>query len=598
MVLPKKSPVAEARLPPAAGQLQVNFCKNPKCSNFGIPPRVQVLRGGAAHGGKSDQYSRWSSGQTSMPLMRCNRCGEAFPLKSNHGIVEEVERLSSYLVRKEHCCPIETCVNHTISVGTSKHYQSFGKTAVGSARYRCKACGHLFSIARKAGLRQRQPAKNRMIFSLLMNKSPMRRILEVAQINAVTLYQRIDYFHQQCLAFVAHRERHLMDGSVPIRRLYLAVDRQDYVINWSNQADRRNVTLHAVGSADDNTGYVFGMHLDFDSALDAHGIEAGAIAIGDHARPHPFRRYARVWLQADYTDAVRQNRQMRRKNQTARNSGSTLVTTIRSAYDIAAGRADVEQPETMDFDTQLPQRGMQIHSEYTLYAHFFFLRGLLGGVEKLRFFMDQESGIRGACLGAFSERVKERTADAFYVRIDKTLTVNERRHAVAQSRADFDAAKTRYPNLTDSEVEVKVIQERLAQMTAIGKWSDRWVLHPFPSMSEPDKAMCYLTDFQDYDPDHLARLYARASLHAIDRFFMQVRRRVSLLERPFQTASASRRVWYGYSPYKPEVVEKLLTIFRVFYNYVAAGDDKKTPAMRLGLAKAPIDIEDILYFMP
>lgn len=42
---------------------------------------------------------------------------------------------------------------------------------------------------------------------------------------------------------------------------------------------------------------------------------------------------------------------------------------------------------------------------------------------------------------------------------------------------------------------------------------------------------------------------------------------------------------------------KLLTIFRVFYNYVAAGQDKETPAMRLGLAQAPIKIEDLLYFM-
>ncbi|MDA8364743.1 MAG: hypothetical protein M0Z84_13245 [Gammaproteobacteria bacterium] len=54
---------------------------------------------------------------------------------------------------------------------------------------------------------------------------------------------------------------------------------------------------------------------------------------------------------------------------------------------------------------------------------------------------------------------------------------------------------------------------------------------------------------------------------------------------------------FGYDPYNPENVVKLLTIFRVFYNYVAAGQDKETPAMRLGLAQAPIKIEDLLYFM-
>lgn len=600
MVLPKISPAAKhPRVPPEIQGIQVNYCKNPQCANFGVPARASTTRGTAARGGKGDGYAR-TGAFPGMPLMRCTLCSEIFPLKSNLAIAEERARLIAYLNPRPVCCPNDTCANHVVPVDTPKQYQSFGKTDAGSLRYRCKACGHLFSVAQKASLRQRQHVKNRTILSLLMNKSPMRRICEIAQINAVTLYQRIDFFHRQCQAFVANREQHLLDGSLKVPRLYLAIDRQDYVINWTNQADRRNVTLHAVGSADDNTGYVFGMDLDFDSRLDALGVEADAKAIGDQAEPHPYRKYARIWLQADYTDALRQHWKAKKikKRKKLVPVASPLVASIAKTYAAAADRSDVEQAAQMDFDTQLPPKGMQIHSEYTLYGHFFFLERMLRGVEKVRFFMDQESAIRAACLTAFNERVRNRTADAFYVRIDKSLTVNERRFALAQSRAEFEAAKSRYPGLTDGEVEVKVIQEHLARMTTIGKWSDRWVLHPFPSMSEPEKAMCYLTDYNDYAPDHLARLYAKASLHAIDRFFMQVRRRLSILERPIQTASAQRRTWHGYSPYNPEVVEKLLAIFRVFYNYVAVGEDKKTPAMRMGLAKAPIEIEDLLYYVP
>lgn len=594
----KKSPDSKRpRIPPAASGIQINFCKNPRCDNFGVPPRLNVTRGRPTSGSNRDEYnvSVWAPGAT---VMRCKLCGESFPLKSNLAIAEEFDRLLAPLVIKKHSCPQETCSNHGVPVSTPKRYQSFGKTAAGSARYRCKACGHLFSVARKATLRQRKPAVNRLIFSLLMNKSPLRRICEVANINAVTLYQRIDFFYRQCVAFAAHRERHLLDGTLATRRLYLAVDRQDYVINWSRQADRRNVTLHALASADLASRYVFGIHLDFDPTLDANAIENDAAAINDHGNPYAFRKYARLWLHADYNDALRQ---YRRKRHTARRAGgkTAIVASIQSTYDDAASRGDVEQAETMNFDTQLPPRGMQIHSEYTLYGHFFFLERLLRGVEKVRFFLDQESGIRAACLAAFHDRVKQRTADAFYVRITKDFTVNERRYALAASRAEFEIARSRYPGLSDSEVEVKVIQEHLARMTTIGKWSDRWVLHPFPNMSEPEKAMCYLTDFQDYDQDHLARLYAKASLHAIDTFFMQVRRRIGLLERPIQSASAQGRTWFGYSPYNPAIIEKVLTIFRVFHNYIALGEDKKTtPAMRLGLAKAPIDIEDVLYFVP
>ncbi|AOU99193.1 hypothetical protein BI364_15740 [Acidihalobacter yilgarnensis] len=119
-------------------------------------------------------------------------------------------------------------------------------------------------------------------------------------------------------------------------------------------------------------------------------------------------------------------------------------------------------------------------------------------------------------------------------------------------------------------------------------------------MSEPDKAMCWLTDLRketpDYDPDHLARLFLKASLHSVDNFFQRVRRSVNLLERPIHTASKNRRTWYGYSPYNPVMVGKLLDIYRVMHNFVEAGKDGETPAMRLGLAKGLISPEDIIYF--
>jgi len=141
-----------------------------------------------------------------------------------------------------------------------------------------------------------------------------------------------------------------------------------------------------------------------------------------------------------------------------------------------------------------------------------------------------------------------------------------------------------------------MIKEKMAQVAQIGRWQDRWVEHPFPHMGEPEKAMCYLTDIQGYDEDHLAWLYDKASLHAIDRFFMQVRRRLSLLERPISSSANPGRRWFGYGPYKPAMVGKLLEIFRVFYNFVEAGKNKQTPAMRLGLAKGKISVEDIVYY--
>lgn len=84
------------------------------------------------------------------------------------------------------------------------------------------------------------------------------------------------------------------------------------------------------------------------------------------------------------------------------------------------------------------------------------------------------------------------------------------------------------------------------------------------------------------------------SLHGIDRFFMIVRRRQSLLERPISSASAAGRVFYGNNPYRPWVVESVLDLLRVTYNYHHRGQDKRTPAERLGLTTRAYSLEDIL----
>lgn len=582
----KSSPAIKPRIPPEIGGIQVNFCKNPDCSNFGIPAS-QVPK--KEKGVKRDNYSIVAAGKNS-PILKCHGCGEYPPLKSNSGIHEELDRLSDYLAPPiEPCCPNETCENHFVGISTGKaNYSSFGKTKNGSKRYRCKACHKTFSVG-SSTLRQKQPHKNRQIFSLLMNKMPFKRICEVADIQMPSVYAKIDFLRKQCLAFSGSRERKLLDGT-PIRRLYISVDRQDYVVNWTKRKDKRNTQLSAVGSADNESGYVFGMHLNYDPSLNTIEIEKDAERISDCEKPYPFRRYARAWLECDYEKSVKKS------NSKLHTSDGTLNGEIQATYKEALDREDIEDFECPTKETKLPGKGVQIHAEYTLYAHFFLLKKLFRGVEKLRFFLDQDSGMRAACLGAFHSEIQDRGCDAFYVKISKNMTINEKKQALSKSRDGFRKARNQYPDLTDNEIKVLLIKERMTTMAEIGKWKDRWLSHPFPNMSEPEKSICYLTNYDDYDDEHQAWLYNKASLHGIDCFFMQVRRRLSLLERPFATASAARRTWRGYSAYNPESIIKLLDIFRVYYNYCLKGQDGKTPAMRLGLAKGVVTLEDIIYF--
>jgi transposase-like protein len=580
----KSSADGRLRIPLASCGIQVNFCKNPRCPNYGVPAAQTTGRGS-----QRDRYVVVSAGRQ-FPVLECLACGEYPPLKSNLGIVEERERLGAYLAEPPAtCCPDAQCANHAIGVSrNSPHYRRYGTSKSGSQRYRCNACGKTFSVG-LATVGQKRPHKNRLIFRLLMNKSPFRRVCEVADIATGTLYPKIDFLHRQCLAFAGHREQRLL-GGFAIPRLYIGIDRQDYVVNWTRREDKRNVQLTAVGSADNVTGYVFGMHLNFDPDAEAPAVERESQVLGEAFLGLPFRRPARLWLAADYAAASQ------RSGTVAVGADGTLRGAVAARYREAQARPDVEVFEAPGRTTQLPPLGMQVHSEYTLYGHCFLLRDLCVGADKIRLFVDQDSGMRAAVLGAFADRVAARTTDAFYVRINKEMTVDERKHALKDSRERFAALAAEHPDLDRQAVRLLAIKQALADMAEIGHWKDRWLTHPFPSMSEPEKAVCYLTDYGDYDDDHRAWLYNKASLRAIDAFFMQVRRRLSLLERPIATASNNRRLWHGYSAYNPRSIVQLLEMFRVFYNYVLVGQDQQSPAMRLGLAKGRVSLEDIIYF--
>ena len=195
-----------------------------------------------------------------------------------------------------------------------------------------------------------------------------------------------------------------------IRRLYLGVDRQDYAVNWTQREDRRNTVISAVSSVDNESGYCFGLHLNSDPNLVADEVEKAAHDAKDYAVFPPFRQHARIWLEQDYVASM--------KKRSTLAAATSLRDRVAKAYAQAQARADVEARDAPGKDEKLPAQGMQIHSEYTLYAHFMHIKRLTAGVEKIRFFLDQDSGMRAACLAAFAHDIKvDRRVDAFFVRI-------------------------------------------------------------------------------------------------------------------------------------------------------------------------------------
>lgn len=115
----------------------MNFCKNPRCPNFGVPASGAKFSRRAKSGATAGKDYRLAASGAGLPVLKCLLCGEHLPLKSNQGIAEELFRLTSHFQTIQHCCPAEGCPNSAVPVPNSDAYYRFGKTEGGSSRYQC-----------------------------------------------------------------------------------------------------------------------------------------------------------------------------------------------------------------------------------------------------------------------------------------------------------------------------------------------------------------------------------------------------------------------------------------------------------------------------
>ncbi|WP_290924638.1 hypothetical protein [Halodesulfovibrio sp.] len=571
------------RIPNEFNGIQVNHCKNPFCDNFGKPAAVDAIKRGRPKKGfetNRDSYTLNNS-RPDHPQLKCSICGKRTVIKSNQGISEELKRITPERIYRFLCCPDTECENNAIPVHFLSHYHKFGKTAKGDQRYKCRKCGKIFTNG-KVIRRQKRSYKNREVFLNIVTKTPFRSLREVTGLTSKTLYRKIDFIHEQCLKFSSYREDKLK--RMKFRQLNIATDRQDYVINWPNKFLKRNVVLQGVGSADNASGYVFAMNVNFDPALTLAELDEEIEKINDHKLKAPFRRYARMWTSHDYSKRL--------KFKPA--SSGSLDSTQSELKKLTLALEDVEPEllEVLPSSAQLPEYGVQIHSEYTMYAHFFYLKKLLGHTGQLNFYMDRETGINAALMAAFKNHFADRRANAFYVIFDKGLEDDQRVNYVLECKQKYKKFLASR-GLKDSPDAA--VQMALYNLSIMNPTTEEWE-HPFGTKGEPHKKVVRIVPDYTESEEELAYQYLKGNLRGIDRFFNCIRRKLSPLERGIHTASGANGVWNGYAPYNPEMVQKYIDIYRTYYNYVPTPDKKETPAMRLKLADGPVSVEDIIYF--
>lgn len=550
------------RIPLAVNDIQVNHCKTPNCINFGIVAAQKVGPGYI----KEDRYTI-SGAMRQARVLACRACGRTTVLRSNLAISQERSRLDprGRRLRVAACCT-HGCSSEGQSISENpKLYFLHGKTKAGEPRYRCKACGSTFTAG--APFRtQRRPELDTMVLMHLVNKMPMRRICETLDINPATLYSKIEYLAEAVIRYSAEAEARLASGEHRLQRAYVSVDRQDHVLNWGSQLDRRNTMLGSVGAVENSSGYVLAMQLNFDPDHDPQDVEADAISRGDYDLPPVYRHYARLWLLKDYE-----------------NTSSEI---LEGALDTAN---DLPSPATL----KAPRSGMQVRLETVHFGVFFYLKRLLGHVEKVRFFLDRDPGLDSACLSAFVDEIKSRQVDVFQIKVNKIATTMAKKRAVSQTGRELDRFLETHPVPEGESPRFHFVLDRLKAFQGSTN-TNGWFVYPLSDMADSGKEVKQLTNFGDMDSEHMARLYMLASLRGVDRFFMQVRRRLSVMERPIHSPSNANRSWYGYAAYSPAVAQHLLNILRVYTNFCLVGEDRQTPAMRLGLTAQPVPLEELV----
>ena len=581
--------------------VQVNHCRNPACANFGVRPRTMPGKRGPSLE-RDPAYKLHSTKKGQVPSLRCNECKENPPIKSNAAIAEEVARMVETdglrTLTEQTACRNGTCPNHGRSVTDHpREYRKRGLSKNGDQCYECKSCHRRVVASDPVRLHDGNQRLAVDVFSRIANKSPIRGIVRGARLNSHAAYYRIlDFIHTRCRAHSSAVDRALLEGRLRLPAdMVIESDAQTYTLNWISRMDRRNVELSAYCSVDSGSRFILGLHANFDAGVHAFRINLEAARSGDMQEQEPFRKHARYWLAGDELRAGRSNT----FGTLASRRG--LATAIQELYARAASREDVEDIElehmNIAYRTPFLRNGLLVHMPYVTYAHWFMLRQLLrgAGVERTQMHFDIDSMSRAAFLCSFLEEVKAGTAHAFYVKYDKYFTIDERRQVVGESRASRNAERAALPEELRDQVDLILMKRSLAAGQRHGKWNDLWFEHPNPTMNEPHKAMCWLTPDATLDEDAVAEMYLRCRLARVDNVFQLTRRFFNAFERPLGTSSGQNTVWHGYQPYNPAMIEKYLTIFRTVANFIQPGDDGRTPAMRLGFAKAPLTYEDVLW---
>ena len=227
-----------------------------------------------------------------------------------------------------------------------------------------------------------------------------------------------------------------------------------------------------------------------------------------------------------------------------------------------------------------------------------------------RFVTDKDHSLMTAFSRVFAKELRLAEAHHFIAMVDRTKSLKQCNQEFKDGRADLlrwgnsmmhdtrSVWQLAYLYLIDVFNHKQFHEEVMIGSQSYHKWAETPIEHPIPTR---DKGFYYVdckTDLSSLEPKEIANLVLNVSDYSTNSFMQQIRRRLSILERPLVTARGDGKS-YIYANFNPKYAQYALTILRTFYNFCEDTKDldgeKRTPAQRLGVTDKQFDLKDILY---
>ncbi|GLX77971.1 hypothetical protein tinsulaeT_13110 [Thalassotalea insulae] len=577
--------------------IQLNYCKNADCKNFGIPAKNPNRNSdGTPKRGLGNDY-KLTHNKDGTHSLTCSLCNQSSILINNRAYIQESLRIKQLLVIEEPSCgnTEQACKNvgkgiYTYPEKYKKNgftrktrqwvvpYVTKGKNGgkprqelkmqpmYGSQRYQCKLCKKNFSVVLDPQQKHYRRDINEPLFLAFVNKGIVNRQIEVLDVNPQTIYDKIDFFYHQALTFARFYE-FLLPECLAQYTPILSCDRQYYLSNWNDTNSPMPSRIVNTSTVDNITGYTLASTVNFDPNSDAKKIKSEHQRKKEYLKARYYRRFGQYILNDE----------------------------------------DIELPTDDNYinvPLQMPRRGLLVHQTYSTLAHFERIKSFLRKCDQVIYFLDNDSGFSTMCPAVFHDMIKSEKLHAYMVTTEKNGGANLLDKGMADElNSRLNELKREYPDESERQLWQRMwkIQYK-TPVTQPGSRSE-WLVNP--NTKSRFVGIHPLSGTNRESIELASSILQDTSLNGVDNWFQILRRLINMLERPPTSATNSKR-WNAYAGYNPTWMSKLIEIMRVYNNFCRTNEksllskkdhsEPTTAAQRLGITDKAYTASDILSF--